>query len=81
LNADRVKLKLPILLVDGSTTKKESWNNLIRYRYRVTQFKKRQPGKFNSIISRILFDLAALEKAVNESKEGNRRQKDMKDYF
>jgi hypothetical protein len=61
------------LLVDESTTKKNSWNNLMRYRYRFTQFKKREPGKFNSIISRILFDLADLEEAVNESKEGNRR--------
>jgi hypothetical protein len=41
VNADRVKRKLPSLLVDGSTTKKKSWNSLMRYRYRFTQFKKR----------------------------------------
>jgi len=40
----------------------------MRYRYRFTQFKKMQSGKFNSIISRILFDLADLEEAVNESR-------------
>jgi hypothetical protein len=62
---DRVKRKLPSLLVDESTTKKKSWNSLMRYRYRFAQFKKLQPGKFNSIINRIVFDLADLEEAVN----------------
>jgi hypothetical protein len=75
VNAERVRRKLPSLLVDGSTTKKKSWNSLIRYRYRFTQFKKRQPEKFNSIASRILLDLADLEKAVNESKDDDRRHK------
>ena len=67
VNADRVKRKLPSLLVDGSTTKKNSWNSLMRYRYRVTQFKKRQPEKFNSITNRILLDLTDLEKAINDA--------------
>jgi len=67
LNADRVKRKLPSLLVDDSTTKKKDWNSLMRYRYRFTQFKKRQPGKYNSMTNRILVDLMDLEKAVNEA--------------
>jgi hypothetical protein len=67
VNADRVKRKLPSLLVESSTTGKKSWNNLMRYRYRFTQFKKRHPEKFNSITNRILLDLADLERAVNES--------------
>jgi len=56
VNADRVKRKLPSLLIEDSTTKKKSWNSLMRYRYRFTQFKKRQPEKFNSITNRILSD-------------------------
>ncbi len=68
VSADRVKRKLPSLLVDGSTTEKKSWNSLMRYRYRFTQFRKRQPEKFNSITNRIILDLTDLEKAVNESK-------------
>jgi hypothetical protein len=67
VNADRVKRKLPSLLVDSSTTKKKSWNSLMHYRYRFTEFKKRQPEKFNAITNRILLDLTDLEKAVNES--------------
>jgi hypothetical protein len=74
LNADRVKRKLPSLLVDGSTTKKKSWNSLMRYRYRLTQFKKRQPEKFDSIANRILLDLADLEKAINMSTEDSDRR-------
>jgi hypothetical protein len=66
LNVDRVKRKLPSLLVDGSTTKKKSWNSLMRYRYRFTQFKKKHPEKFNSLTNRILADLVELEKAVND---------------
>ncbi len=69
MNAERVKRKLPSLLVDESTTEKKSWNSLMRYRYRFAQFKKRQPEKFNSITNRILFDLVDLEKAVNETKD------------
>ena len=65
MNADRVKRKLPSLLVDDSTTKKKNWNSLMRYRYRFTQFKKRQPEKFNSITNHILADLEEFEKAVN----------------
>ena len=66
VNADRVKRKLPSLLVDGNTTKKKSWNSLMRYRYRLTQFKRRNPEKFNSLTNRVLADLANLEKAVND---------------
>lgn len=41
----------------------------MRYRYRISQFKKRQPEKFSSITNRILLDLTDLEKAVNESND------------
>ena len=75
VNADRVKRKLPSLFVDSSTTRKESWNSLMRYRYRFTQFKKRHPEKFNSITNRILLDLTDLEKAVNESNDSSESHK------
>ena len=75
VNADRVKRKLPSLLVDGSTTEKKSWNSLMRYRYRFAQFKKRQPEKFCSITNRILVDLTDLDKAVNESNDSGRSHK------
>ena len=33
VNADKVKRKLPSLLVEGSATKKKGWNILMRYRF------------------------------------------------
>jgi hypothetical protein len=71
LNADKIKRKLPGLLVDGSTTEKKSWNSLMRYRYRFTQFKKRHPEKFDSITNRILLDLVDLEKRLIRQKTNN----------
>ena len=75
MNADRVKRKLPSLLVDGSTTKKKSWNSLMRYRSRFTRFEKRQPEKFDFITNRIFLDLADLEKEINESNDSDRYHK------
>ncbi len=66
MNAERVKSKLPSLLVDKSTTERESWNGLMRNRYRLNKFRRRHPEKFNSLTNRVLADLAELEKAINE---------------
>ena len=46
VNADRVKRKLPSLLLDGSTTSKKGWRVFMRYRYRLEQLKKPNPEKF-----------------------------------
>jgi hypothetical protein len=64
VNADRVKRKLPSLLVDGSTTKKKGWNTLMRYRYRITKFKKNNPEKFNTLTNKLIFDLSEFEKEL-----------------
>ncbi|HLN44632.1 MAG TPA: hypothetical protein VK209_02895 [Candidatus Sulfotelmatobacter sp.] len=64
MNADRVKRKLPSLLVNDSTTRREDWNSLMRYRYRFGQLKRRNPEKFSSLTNRVLVDLAELEKAL-----------------
>jgi len=64
VNADRVKSRLPSLLVNGSTTKKKNWNSLMRCRYRYEQFKKRNPEKFNTLTNKVIADLTELEKAI-----------------
>jgi integrase len=51
VNADRVKRKLPSLLVDSSTTKPKGWNSLMRYRYRYNRFKKKNPEKTISMVN------------------------------
>jgi hypothetical protein len=41
VNAEPVKRKLLSLLVDGTTTKKKSWNSFMRYRCNFEQLKKK----------------------------------------
>ena len=49
VNADRVKRKLPSLLCDGDTSTRENGNAFMRNRYRLKQFQKRNPKKFNNL--------------------------------
>ena len=65
VNADRVKRKLPSLLVDGPTTKKKGWNSLMRYRYQLKRFKKRKPESYDTLINEYVTVLTKIEKAVN----------------
>ena len=65
VNADRVKRKLPSLLVDDcSNQHKKDWNKFMKSRYRFEQFKKRNPEKFDTLTNKIIADLTELEKAV-----------------
>ena len=66
VNADRVKRKLLSLLVDDCSNRhKEDWNKFMRSRYRLEQFKKKNPEKFNTLTNKIIADLTDLEKAVS----------------
>jgi hypothetical protein len=65
VNADRVKRKLPSLLVDGDTSKKANYNKFMRTRYRLSRFKRRNPERFNTLTNKVIADLAELEKAVS----------------
>jgi hypothetical protein len=64
VNADRVKRKLPSLLLDGSTNNKKGWKAFMRSRYRLEQFKKKNPERFNTLTNKIIADLTEIEKAV-----------------
>ena len=65
VNAKRVEQKLPSLFVDGPTTKKKNKNSLIRYRYRLKQFKKKKPGLYNTLMNEHVAVLEKIETAVN----------------
>ena len=65
VNADRVKRKLPSLLLDGSTNTKKGWKAFMRSRYRFDRFKKKHPEKFNTLTNKLVADLAELEKECN----------------
>ena len=69
VDADRVKSKIPSLLVEGSTNSKRGWRDFMRSRYRLKQFKKRSPEKCDILTNKIIVDLAELEKAVNSGKK------------
>jgi hypothetical protein len=69
INADRVKRKLPSLLVDGPTNcskkaekaKKKNWNNLRFYDYRLKRLQKKNPERCNFLTNKIFADLDELK--------------------
>ena len=68
VNTDRVKRKLPSLLVDDCSNRhKKSWNKFMRSRYQLEQFKKNNPEKFNTLTNKVIADLKKIEKAVSRS--------------
>jgi hypothetical protein len=54
VNANRVKRKLPGLLVDQETTKRKGWNSFMRCRYQLERFKKRTPQRFNTLTNQLI---------------------------
>ena len=64
VNVDRVKRKLPCLLCDGDTGKRESNNEFMRNRYRLQQFKKRKPERFFALTNELIFVLEKIEEGV-----------------
>jgi hypothetical protein len=66
VNAERVKRKLPSLLVDDCSNRhKKDWNKFMRTRARVSKFKTDNPERFNTLTNKIIADLNELEKAVS----------------
>jgi len=67
VSAEKVKRKLPSLIAGNcSSRNKKSWNAYKRYLYKFSQFKKRNPEKFNTLTNKVIVDLTELDKAVNQ---------------
>ena len=64
VNADRVKRKLPSLLVDGDTSKRKNSNAFFRNRYRLRQFIDRNPRRFNSLFNELIGVLKEIDKEL-----------------
>jgi hypothetical protein len=64
VNADRVKRKLPSLLLDGSTTDKKEWAKRRRIENGLERLRKRKPEKYRILEARLIRDLKDMEKAV-----------------
>ena len=54
-----------MLLVDGKTTKKKGWNSLMRNRYRIDKFKRRNPELYNTLANEHVAVLEKIETAVD----------------
>ena len=61
VNVDRVKHKLPSILCDGPTTKRKNNNEFMRNRYRLQQFIKRNPDRFNTLVNDLVYVLKKIE--------------------
>jgi hypothetical protein len=61
VNVDRVKKKLPSLLCSGKTSERKNNNVFMRNRYRLQQFKKRNPERFGTLISELVYVLEKIE--------------------
>jgi hypothetical protein len=65
VKADKVKRKLPSLLLDVNTNNKKGWKAFIRLRYQFEQFKKRYPEKFKTFRNKFTADLDELKEAIS----------------
>ncbi len=68
VNAERVMRKLPSLLVDNCSNRKnkKGWNKFMRTRRRLSNFKSDNPERFNTLTNKVIADLNELEKAVSK---------------
>ena len=69
VNADRVKRKLPALLCNGDTSRREFNNDFMRNRYRLQQLRRHKPGRYNILTNELL---KVLDKIDHELNNGSR---------
>jgi len=67
VNAERVKQKIPSLLVDGDTSKRENNNAFFRNRYRLRKFIDQNPQRFNSLFNQLTFILNEIEEELKKT--------------
>ena len=68
VNADRVRRKLPSLLVDGATTDKKQWAERAKISYRLTQYRRRNPQKYNSLAFKLIMVLESFKREISKQK-------------
>lgn len=66
VNVDRVKRKLPSLLLDGATTDRRHWAKRRKIERKLGVLKKRKPEQYHTLETRLIRDLEALELACFE---------------
>jgi len=65
VNASRVKKKIPSLLVGGDTTKRKNNKEFMRNRYRLQQFQRRNPERFNNLTNQLTVVLEEIDREIS----------------
>jgi hypothetical protein len=67
LNADRVKKKIPALLIDGNSSEKNNFNKFMRLRYGFYQFQKRKPERCSDLTNRLMNVLEEIGREIKKT--------------
>jgi hypothetical protein len=67
LNTDRVKKKIPALLIDGNSSEKANFNKFMRLRYGYAQFQKRNPQKCRNLTNELMGVLKEIDKEIQKT--------------
>jgi hypothetical protein len=65
VNGAKVKRKLPGFIVDGDTTKRKNNNEFMRNRYRLQQFQRRNPERFNNLTNQLIVVLGEIDREIS----------------
>ena len=69
VNANRIKKKLPSLLVDGDTSKQKFQNEFMRNRYWLQQLNKKNPERVNSLVNELVSVLDQIDRELKGCKK------------
>ena len=64
VNEDRVKRKLPTILVNGSLNQRQNFNDYQLTRYKLRRLEKKNPPKFKRVIRKAVKALEEIENAL-----------------
>lgn len=66
VNEERVKKKLPTMLVDGSLSRKQNFNQYYAVRYRISRLEHKNKPLFRASFRKVVKALEDFEKAMND---------------
>ncbi len=67
MNVDRVKKKIPALLIDGNSSEKANFNKFMRLRYGYAQFQKRKPDRCSDLTNRLMNVLEEIDREIQKA--------------
>jgi len=67
LNVNRVKKKIPALLIDGNSSEKNNFNKFMRLRYGFYQFQKRKPKRCSDLTNKLICVLEEIDKEIKKT--------------